>query len=154
MAYDLIIANGTVLHAHGHEKADIAIRGEQIVAVAPGLAQSANGAKVVQMTRNRVEAHKKYYTAEAREAHILLEDKRFTKTRVANPAKIAEEEVALVSGTVDDNFTLAPVKIVMPASSKAKKAGQSATAVGSNVPTASDARDVVFRYPSRPEPVL
>lgn len=44
---------------------------------------------------------------------------------------LAEEEVALVSGTVDDNFTLAPVKIMMPASSKAKKAGQSATAVGS-----------------------
>ena len=50
MAYDLIIANGTVLHAHGHEKADVAIRGEQIAAVAPGLAQSANGAKVLDAT--------------------------------------------------------------------------------------------------------
>ena len=40
-----------------------------------------------------------------------------------------EEEVALVSGTVDDTFGLAPVKVVMPGN--AKKAGQSATAVGS-----------------------
>jgi uncharacterized protein YqhQ len=45
--------------------------------------------------------------------------------------KVVEQEVALVSGTVDDTFGLAPVKVVMPSESKAKKAGQSATAVGS-----------------------
>jgi uncharacterized protein YqhQ len=45
--------------------------------------------------------------------------------------KVVEQEVALVSGTVDDTFGLAPVKIVMPGGSKAKKTGQSATAVGS-----------------------
>jgi len=46
-------------------------------------------------------------------------------------ATVAEEEVALVSGTVDDTFGLAPVKIVMPTDSKVSKAGQSATAIGS-----------------------
>lgn len=45
--------------------------------------------------------------------------------------KVVEQEVALVSGTVDDTFGLAPVKVIMPSGSKAKKAGQSATAVGS-----------------------
>src|SRR6478609_2245840 len=60
----------------------------------------------------------------------VFEEDHEAQTEKVNDV-IAEEEVALVSGTVDDNFTLAPVKIVMPASSKAKKAGQSATAVGS-----------------------
>ena len=45
--------------------------------------------------------------------------------------KVAEQEVALVSGTVDDTFGLAPVKVVMPEKSKSNNAGQSATAVGS-----------------------
>jgi uncharacterized protein YqhQ len=49
---------------------------------------------------------------------------------------IAEQEVALVSGTVDDTFGLAPVKIIMPEgktedASTAAKAGQSVMAVGS-----------------------
>jgi uncharacterized protein YqhQ len=44
-----------------------------------------------------------------------------------------ETEHALVEGTTDDNFTKAPVKVVMPEASKAKKAGQSASAVGSIV---------------------
>lgn len=44
---------------------------------------------------------------------------------------VAEQEVALVSGTVDDTFGLAPVKIVLPESSKAKKTGSSVSAVGS-----------------------
>src|SRR5580765_4884861 len=49
---------------------------------------------------------------------------------------ITEQEVALVSGTVDDTFGLAPVKIVMPEGkkedmSKAAQAGQSVMAVGS-----------------------
>ena len=42
-----------------------------------------------------------------------------------------ETEAALVEGTMDENFTKAPVKVIMPAASKAKKAGQSAGAVGS-----------------------
>jgi hypothetical protein len=45
--------------------------------------------------------------------------------------KVIEHEVALVSGTVDDNFGLAPVKVVMPIVEKQKRRGQSATAVGS-----------------------
>ena len=45
--------------------------------------------------------------------------------------KVAEQEVALVSGTVDDTFGLAPVKVVMPDKSTGKSAGGSATAVGS-----------------------
>ena len=44
---------------------------------------------------------------------------------------IAETEAALVDGTLDENFTKARVKVTMPAESKVKKAGQSATAVGS-----------------------
>ena len=45
--------------------------------------------------------------------------------------KVAEQEVALVSGTVDDTFGLAPVKVVMPDKSTGKSAGGSATAFGS-----------------------
>lgn len=45
--------------------------------------------------------------------------------------KLAEQEVALVSGTVDDTFGLAPVKIVMPDKGTAKDKGGSAMAVGS-----------------------
>ncbi len=46
--------------------------------------------------------------------------------------KAAETQVAFVEGTADENFTKAPVKVVMPEKpSKAKAAGQSATAVGS-----------------------
>lgn len=45
--------------------------------------------------------------------------------------KVVKTELVLVEGTTDENFTKAPVKIVMPEASKAKKAGQSASAVGS-----------------------
>src|SRR5438874_2000295 len=51
--------------------------------------------------------------------------------------KAGELAPALVDGTTDENFLKAPVKVVMPPessesnASKAKKAGQSATAVGS-----------------------
>ena len=41
MAYDLIIANGTVVSAEGTQKADVAVRGERIAAVGPGLAAKA-----------------------------------------------------------------------------------------------------------------
>lgn len=42
-----------------------------------------------------------------------------------------ETEAALVDGTVDENFTKAPVKVIMPDEPKKKKATQSASAVGS-----------------------
>jgi uncharacterized protein YqhQ len=45
--------------------------------------------------------------------------------------KAAETQPALVEGTTDTEFLKAPVKVVMPENSKAKKAGQSATAAGS-----------------------
>ncbi len=45
--------------------------------------------------------------------------------------KVVETEAALVEGTTDENFTKAPVKIVMPETSKRTKASQSAGAVGS-----------------------
>ena len=44
---------------------------------------------------------------------------------------VPQTEPALVEGTTDENFTKAPAKVVMPETSKAKKAGQSASAVGS-----------------------
>jgi len=47
--------------------------------------------------------------------------------------KVFETQAALVDGTMDENFTKAPVKVVMPQESKAKKATQSASAVGSIV---------------------
>ena len=48
--------------------------------------------------------------------------------------KAFETEAVLVDGTLDENFTKAPVKVIMPEKkedSKAKKATQSASAVGS-----------------------
>jgi uncharacterized protein YqhQ len=46
-------------------------------------------------------------------------------------ARVGEKEPALVEGTTNENFTKAPVKVVMPDKSRAKNAGQSASAVGS-----------------------
>ncbi len=46
-------------------------------------------------------------------------------------ARTGETQVAYVEGTEDENFTKAPAKVVMPPESKVKKAGQSASAVGS-----------------------
>jgi uncharacterized protein YqhQ len=60
-------------------------------------------------------------------AGIWEEDHAETEAAAEN---VVEPEAALVSGTVDDNFGKAPVKVVMP-ESRAKKAGRSATAVGS-----------------------
>ncbi len=45
--------------------------------------------------------------------------------------RAGEFEPALIDGTMDENFLKAPVKVIMPAESKVKNAGQSATAVGS-----------------------
>ncbi|HMS41939.1 MAG TPA: DUF1385 domain-containing protein, partial [Pyrinomonadaceae bacterium] len=46
-------------------------------------------------------------------------------------AKELETQAALVDGTLDENFTKAPVKVIMPEKPKAKKQTQSASAVGS-----------------------
>src|SRR5689334_12733608 len=46
-------------------------------------------------------------------------------------ARVAETEPVLVEGTTDENFTKAPVKVVMPEKSAAKNAGGSAAAAGS-----------------------
>jgi uncharacterized protein YqhQ len=47
--------------------------------------------------------------------------------------KVVTTEPLLAEGTTDENFTKAPVKVVLPDPSKAKKAGQSAGAIGSIV---------------------
>ncbi len=45
--------------------------------------------------------------------------------------KAGDTQLAFVEGTTDEDFLKAPAKVTMPAESKAKKAGQSASAVGS-----------------------
>jgi dihydropyrimidinase len=48
MDYDVVIANGNVVGAEGERRADVAIRGETIAAVGPGLAASArHGTQIV-----------------------------------------------------------------------------------------------------------
>jgi uncharacterized protein YqhQ len=51
----------------------------------------------------------------------------------AEKAKAGETQVAYADGTTDEDFTKAPVKVIMPekAESKSSKMGQSASAVGS-----------------------
>ncbi len=66
MAYDLIIANGTVVSPEGTTKADVAVRGEQIVAVAPGLAATPDGARVL-------DASGKYVIPGGLDVHVHLE---------------------------------------------------------------------------------
>ena len=46
-------------------------------------------------------------------------------------AKAIETQPVLAEGTADENFTKAPVKVVMPEQAKAKSVSQSASAVGS-----------------------
>lgn len=46
-------------------------------------------------------------------------------------AKEFQTEAALVDGTLDENFTKAPVKVIMPEKKKENKASQSAGAIGS-----------------------
>ena len=60
----------------------------------------------------------------------IYEDDLKAKEELAKE-NVIETQEALVEGTTDDNFTKAPVKVVMPEASTAKKAGQSASAVGS-----------------------
>ena len=66
-------------------------------------------------------------------AEFLGESLRRRPGREKELAKstVTTSEPALVEGTTDENFTKAPVKVVMPEKVKAKNAGQSATAVGS-----------------------
>jgi len=49
----------------------------------------------------------------------------------AEKSRVGETEAALVEGTLDESFTKAPVKVVMPEKAAVRNAGQSATAVGS-----------------------
>src|SRR5207302_5210411 len=65
MAYDTIIANGTVVSAEGQEQSDIAIRGEKVAAVGRGLARNADGAAVVDATG-------KYVLPGALDVHVHL----------------------------------------------------------------------------------
>lgn len=62
-------------------------------------------------------------------ARIWEEDLEAQK-ETEKAAALATEPV-LATGTTDENFTKAPAKVTMPAESKAKKAGQSASAIGS-----------------------
>ena len=62
-------------------------------------------------------------------AGIYEEDLK-AQEELAKEKKLVAEP-ALVEGTTDENFTKAPVKVVMPEKTKAKKVGQSASAVGS-----------------------
>ncbi len=62
-------------------------------------------------------------------AKIYEED--LNAAEAAAKEKVADTQLAFADGTTDENFTKAPVKVTMPAESKAKKAGQSASAVGS-----------------------
>lgn len=67
-------------------------------------------------------------------ARIYEEDA--AAAEAAEKAKKAAVEPVLVSGTTDEEFTKAPVKVVMPEkpeAGKAKKMGQSASAIGSIV---------------------
>lgn len=67
MPYDTIIANGTLIHADGTEKADVAISGEQIVAVGKKLArQAAAGTRVI-------DAEGCYVVPGALDVHVHLE---------------------------------------------------------------------------------
>jgi dihydropyrimidinase len=67
MAYDTIIANGTVVSATGQEQADVAIQGEKVAAVARGLARAgADGAAVI-------DASGKYVIPGGIDVHVHLE---------------------------------------------------------------------------------
>jgi dihydropyrimidinase len=66
MAYDLLITNGTVVSPEGTTKADVAVRGEKITAVAPGLGAKPDGAKVI-------DAAGKYVLPGGLDVHVHLE---------------------------------------------------------------------------------
>jgi len=62
-------------------------------------------------------------------ARVYEED--LTAKEALEKATATDNELALVEGTTNENFTKAPVNVVMPETSKAKNVGQSASAVGS-----------------------
>jgi dihydropyrimidinase len=67
MAYDTIVANGTVVSAEGQQQADIAIRGEKVAAVGKGLARAGgDGATVIDATG-------KYVIPGGIDVHVHLE---------------------------------------------------------------------------------
>jgi len=66
MPYDLIIGGGSVVSPEGITRADIAIQGERIAAVAPGLAANPDGAKVIDATG-------KYVIPGGLDVHVHLE---------------------------------------------------------------------------------
>lgn len=67
MDYDVVIAGGIVVGAEGEMRADVAIRGEQIAAVGPGLAASAGpGAEIV-------DASGRYVIPGGVDVHVHLE---------------------------------------------------------------------------------
>jgi dihydropyrimidinase len=66
MAVDLIIAGGTVVSPEGTTRADVAVRGERIAAVAPGLAADPGGARVLN-------AAGKYVIPGGVDVHVHLE---------------------------------------------------------------------------------
>src|SRR5437016_4283011 len=66
MAYDLIIANGTVVSTTGQEQADVAIRGERIAAVGKGLNKPGEATRVL-------DASGKYVIPGGLDVHVHLE---------------------------------------------------------------------------------
>jgi dihydropyrimidinase len=66
MAYDLIIANGTVVSADGQQQADVAVRGERIAAIGKGLAKPGDAPKIV-------DAKGKYVLPGGVDVHVHLE---------------------------------------------------------------------------------
>ena len=66
MAYDLIIANGTVVSADGQQQADVAVRGERIAAIGKGLSKPGEAAKIL-------DAKGKYVLPGGVDVHVHLE---------------------------------------------------------------------------------
>src|SRR5213596_3681695 len=66
MAYDLIIANGTVVSADGQQQADVAVRGERIATIGKGLARPGEAARVL-------DAAGKYVLPGGLDVHVHLE---------------------------------------------------------------------------------
>ena len=60
----------------------------------------------------------------------IYEDDQKSKEELAKD-RTGELEHALIDGTLDESFTKAPVKVIMPTGSKPATSGQSASAIGS-----------------------
>jgi len=67
MKYDVIISNGLILSAEGEEKGDVAIRGETIAAVGPGLAVANGGSAEI------IDATGRYVIPGGIDVHVHLE---------------------------------------------------------------------------------